>query len=1123
MNVGSNSATQTFTLTNSGTASATGCSAPALGGANSTEFTITTDNCGTSDLAGSGATCTVLVRANPSATGSKTATLSRTCSFGGIPSTTANQIVVNGIQPSLAWSPLTKDFGNINVGSNSSTQTFTLSNSGGSTATGCTAPALTNSTDFTITTDNCGTSDLAGSGATCTVLVQANPTTAGAKTTTLSRTCSWGGSATTTANQIVTTGIQPNLAWSPLVKDFGNIDVGSNSTTQTFTLTNAGAAAATGCTAPTLSNSTDFTITTDNCGTLDLAASSATCTVLVRANPATAGAHSATLSRTCSFGGTASTTSNQIVTYGLQTFTQNWPFDFGTDSSYTFDSAKIDFTGGVARLTGNDQVDNDNTASGFGGGTLAGTTWDATNGYLRMSQSGSPTNRAELESSWAPKWSNIVGVWHLNEAAGATTFADSSGKGNTGTKSNTLTSGVTSKLGLGVDVSGGGTIDFPLLVPTGDMTISDWVYWNGTSTNNHLFFNGIPGTNGFAIDVAGSGCSSGNLLTVYMPTVSCDVTNSTYTLPSNAWTHIALTRSGNLWSLYANGRLVASGTRTPITPTGVTRIGTWGFNGVHDEVGIWNAALSAADIATIYARQSAKYSSSFTSRVMDALSIGQSWTTLFWTPTLPFFKELPDYASGAIQNETSTDYTALVGSTGSVGDNDLMSGIVGLWHLDETATGSGGAGKDFKDSSPSGYWGTKNGTMSLGQTGKLRYAPEMDGSTGFIDIGAGATALDQTDRTLSAWIYPTGYSSVNPVFDKEWDSFDGTNYGGWGFWIRPDGRLWFWTESYKDVIDNGAASAPLNQWSLVTLTYSQSTKVVNFYINGVLNSTATSTATEKASGGTAKLLIGAYRNGTGHFFQGRIDEAAAWTRVLNPKEILQLYRRGANRVKHQVRICSAADCSDDATGANWKGPDGTNQTYFSELNNNTVPNAMTGLVKKALPSMLFSDFTSPVGASRYFQYRTILESDDAGTSCNYGSGATWCSPELKSVTVDPVHYDSSAPSVVGKTGVAYVKLASFVETLGTTCASGVGYNLGIGASSGAATWYWWDASANAGAGAWVTANGTSAQSNSATTLSTNLAAFATTLGTGTVYFKAYLKSSGSTACGLDNLSLSGSQ
>lgn len=315
IDVGANSATQTFILTNSGTASATGCSAPSI--TDTTNFTIATDNCGTADLAGASATCTVLIRGNPTSAGAKNTTLSRTCTFGGTVATTTNQIVVTGVQPVLAWSPLTNDFGNVNLGSSSANQTFTLTNSGGSTATGCSAPSITDTTNFTIATDNCGTNTLAGGSATCTVLIHANPTTNGVKTTTLSRTCTWGGTASTTALQIVTTGISPTLAWSPLTKDFGNVNVGSNSATQTFTLTNSGTATATGCSAPSIADTTNFTITADNCTTNTLAGGTTTCTVDVRANPASSGAKATTLSRTCTFGGTASTTSNQIVTVGL--------------------------------------------------------------------------------------------------------------------------------------------------------------------------------------------------------------------------------------------------------------------------------------------------------------------------------------------------------------------------------------------------------------------------------------------------------------------------------------------------------------------------------------------------------------------------------------------------------------------------------------------------------------------------------------------------------------------------------------------------------------------------------------------------------------------------------------
>jgi hypothetical protein len=315
IDVGTNSTTQAFTLSNTGAAAATGCSAPSI--SDTTNFTITADGCATSNVAATTGTCTVTVRANPTTSGAKSATLSRVCTFGGTPTTTTNGITVTGVTPSLAWAPLTKDFGNVNVGSNSSTQTFTLTNSGATTATGCSAPTISDTTDFTINTDNCGAANLAGSGTSCTVVVQGNPTTSGAKAATLSRTCTFGGTAATTTNQIVVTGTSPSLAWTPLTTDFGNTNVGANSSTATFTLTNAGTATATGCAAPSVTDTTNFTIVTDNCGTATLAGASATCTVIVRGNPTTLGAKSTTLSRACTFGGSAATTTNGIVVTGV--------------------------------------------------------------------------------------------------------------------------------------------------------------------------------------------------------------------------------------------------------------------------------------------------------------------------------------------------------------------------------------------------------------------------------------------------------------------------------------------------------------------------------------------------------------------------------------------------------------------------------------------------------------------------------------------------------------------------------------------------------------------------------------------------------------------------------------
>jgi hypothetical protein len=165
--------------------------------------------------------------------------------------------------------------------------------------------------------------------------------------------------------------------------------------------------------------------------------------------------------------------------------------------------------------------------------------------------------------------------------------------------------------------------------------------------------------------------------------------------------------------------------------------------------------------------------------------------------------------------------------------------------------------------------------------------------------------------------------------------------------------------------------------------------------------------------------------------------------------------------------------------------------------------------------MTFSTFDTVLTPSRYVQYRTVLESDDAGTGCNYGAGATWCSPELKSAAVGPVHYDRGAPTIVGQTGVQFSSVTSMAEALGASCASGVTYNLGVGATSGTATWYYWNGAA------WVAANGTVAQSTTAANIAANAAGFAAVAGTGKVYFKAFLRSTGLVPCELSEVGLDG--
>jgi len=199
----------------------------------------------------------------------------------------------------------------------------------------------------------------------------------------------------------------------------------------------------------------------------------------------------------------------------------------------------------------------------------------------------------------------------------------------------------------------------------------------------------------------------------------------------------------------------------------------------------------------------------------------------------------------------------------------------------------------------------------------------------------------------------------------------------------------------------------LQRWVHVALI-TDSSNNMTFYVDGIPYGTSTFTGSFVDPG--IQMAIGAVRNDSGNwnsYFNGELDEIAIWSRALHVNELKQIYRRGTNRIKYQVRICTTADCSDNPT---WLGADNTKGSYFSEQYNTAPFNfetnncSATHLILTGSPSLMFSCFTSALSnlsSQQYFQYRAVLESHDNSTMCDYGSGPTWCSPELKSVEIKP--------------------------------------------------------------------------------------------------------------------------
>jgi hypothetical protein len=288
-NVGTSSSAQTVTLTNTGTGPLT-ISALGLAGANPGDFIETTSCPVSPSVLAAGANCTINLKFQPTATGTRSASVSIVDNAAGSPQTLA--LSGTGTLPSITLAPASLAFGNQVINITSAAKTITLTNPGSGTLTiSSIQSAGANAAEFT-QTNTCGATVAAGGS--CTISVKFAPVTAGAKAASITVTDNSSGSPHSVA--LTGTGILPFTATpSPLA--FGNQGVGSTSAAKTVTLTNNSSVAVTiSSTVISGANSTDFAKSATTCGAS--LASKASCTISITFTPSAAAPESATLTIT---------------------------------------------------------------------------------------------------------------------------------------------------------------------------------------------------------------------------------------------------------------------------------------------------------------------------------------------------------------------------------------------------------------------------------------------------------------------------------------------------------------------------------------------------------------------------------------------------------------------------------------------------------------------------------------------------------------------------------------------------------------------------------------------------------------------------------------------------------
>lgn len=204
----------------------------------------------------------------------------------------------------------------------------------------------------------------------------------------------------------------------------------------------------------------------------------------------------------------------------------------------------------------------------------------------------------------------LIGYWHLDEST-STAVSDASGNGNNGTLINNPTwqSATNCKAGSCLNFNGSSYVNFSTsttnLSPSSGITLSAWVYQISWANYPGIITKGYESSGEYSLHVR-----SNNSL--WFELVDDDGVRHSYNstdivLGNNVWNYVAATYDGSKQRIYINGREVGTGLSGVFTLRQAhnnVRIGSlpgYGyFNGFLDEVRIYNRALSATEIRTIY-------------------------------------------------------------------------------------------------------------------------------------------------------------------------------------------------------------------------------------------------------------------------------------------------------------------------------------------------------------------------------------------------------------------------------------------------------------------------------------------------------------------------------------------
>ena len=476
----------------------------------------------------------------------------------------------------------------------------------------------------------------------------------------------------------------------------------------------------------------------------------------------------------------------------------------------------------------------------------------------------------------------LVGHWTLDGTDTdwtTNTTLDRSGNGNTAKMINmsTSTAPTIGKIGQGFNFDGTNDYASTTIINNNEITIAGWFnktandfvsgtsdavlgarYWVSDTQLREGFelragnmpsqsCAGVPAGSGylclqFTVETTDGGTRTEKTSAFNLSSISKNGTTT------DEWFHIAgtYTQSDGNQRLYLNGVLrdtdlhVAGNTVVPLTGIsacynkfniGYSCVNNGYFNGRLDDVRLYNRALSAGEIKTLYTQSLSKF------------------------------------------NKTPT--------------NILKNGLVGHWTFDGADTNW--TTNTVADKSGQGNNGTMiNMSTSTSPTiGRIGQALNFDVSTNFINIG---DVLDASSGSMSvsSWVKLSTLDLSQTIVYKRHSI---SPFESWELYITSDNEAVFQlANTSASYFSAGTDSISKNIWyHIVGVKNNNNLKI---YLNGIDNSVWSDTISGTVQNGDSEFGIGKDGVGGPYPFNGVIDEVRVSNRALSAEEVKLLYNMG---------------------------------------------------------------------------------------------------------------------------------------------------------------------------------------------------------------------------------------